>query len=130
VPCILVVPNLYVLRKNALREYANAFSDWLAYSQMINNLISQAATLERNRVPNDIINNIDPIALVICIPIFDQIVYPFLNRRGILLTLIKKISLGFILASFSMVAAAVVQYYIYKTSRKYPLLSFNTSPLT
>lgn len=85
---------------------------------MINNLVSQAATMELNGVPNDIVNNIDPIALVIFIPIFDQIVYPFLARRGIRFTPLKRIALGFFLASLSMVAAAVVQYYIYKKSRK------------
>jgi len=87
---------------------------------MINNLVSQAATMERNGVPNDIVNNVNPIALVIFIPIFDQFVYPFLARRGIRFTPIKRITAGFLAASLSMVTAAVIQYYIYKTSRKSP----------
>lgn len=41
---------------------------WLCYSQMTNNLISQASTMLTGNVPNDIMQNINPIALV-CIHI-------------------------------------------------------------
>jgi dipeptide/tripeptide permease len=38
---------------------------WLAYNQMTGNLTSQAAVMELNHVPNDIINNINPISLIV-----------------------------------------------------------------
>ena len=47
---------------------------------MLNNLTSQAATMKLGGVPNDIINNLNPIALIIFIPIFDQLVYPGIRR--------------------------------------------------
>lgn len=47
--------------------------------------------------------------------------YPFLRRRGIRFTPLKKICAGFIVASFSMVWASVLQYYVYKTSNFYNL---------
>lgn len=54
---------------------------WICYSQLSNNLLSQAAQLARpNGVPNDIMNNFDPIALVIFIPIMDSVVYPTLRK--------------------------------------------------
>ncbi|KAL8712635.1 MAG: hypothetical protein Q9220_003166 [cf. Caloplaca sp. 1 TL-2023] len=87
---------------------------WLAYNQMLNNLISQAATMELHGAPNDLINNIDPIALVIFIPIVDIYLYPGLERMGIRFTPIKRIAWGFALSSASMIAACVTQYYIYK----------------
>ncbi|KAL9583340.1 MAG: hypothetical protein Q9212_002772 [Teloschistes hypoglaucus] len=87
---------------------------WLAYNQMINNMISQAATMELHGAPNDLINNIDPIALVIFIPICDIFLYPFLERSGIRFTPLKRITWGFGLSSASMIAACVTQYYIYK----------------
>jgi hypothetical protein len=55
----------------------------LSYNQMNNNLTSQAATMERNGVPNDIITNLNPISLVIFIPIVDAFLYPNLRKAGI-----------------------------------------------
>jgi POT family proton-dependent oligopeptide transporter len=87
---------------------------WLAYNQMLNNLTSQAATMELNGVPNDIINNFNPLALIIFIPIFDRILYPFLRRIGINFTPLKRITAGFFMAGCSMICACVTQHYIYK----------------
>jgi POT family proton-dependent oligopeptide transporter len=89
---------------------------------MTNNLTSQAATLELHGVPNDIIQNLNPITLIIFIPLMDQFVYPACQRIGFRFTPLKRIYAGFILASAAMVAAAVIQYYIYKTGKcgEYP----------
>lgn len=88
---------------------------WLSYNQMNNNLTSQAATMTRNGVPNDIITNLNPISLVIFIPIVDNFLYPALRKAGIRFTPIKRIAFGFMLASMAMVSASVIQYYVYKT---------------
>ncbi|KAF2473563.1 PTR2-domain-containing protein [Lindgomyces ingoldianus] len=87
---------------------------WLAYNQMNNNLTSQAATLTRNGVPNDVITNLNPISLVIFIPIVDNFLYPALRKANIRFTPIKRIALGFGLASLAMISATIIQYYIYK----------------
>ena len=86
----------------------------LAYIQIINNLTSQAATMVTHGIPNDVINNLDPIALIIFIPICDLFVYPGLRRIGINFTPIKRITAGFLTGSAAMIWAAVVQHYIYK----------------
>ncbi|KAL4953051.1 POT family-domain-containing protein [Aspergillus filifer] len=87
---------------------------WLAYNQMLNNLTSQAATMELNGVPNDIINNFNPLALIIFIPIFDRLLYPGLRRIGIHFTPLKRITAGFFVAGAGMIVATVTQHYIYK----------------
>ncbi|KAF1955966.1 MFS peptide transporter-like protein Ptr2 [Byssothecium circinans] len=87
---------------------------WLAYNQMNNNLTSQAGTLTRNGVPNDVITNLNPISLVIFIPIVDNFVYPFLRKKNIRFTPIKRMTVGFLLASCAMIAATVIQSEIYK----------------
>lgn len=87
---------------------------WLAYNQMTGNLTSQAATMQLNGVPNDIINNLNPISLIVFIPIVDMFVYPGLRKAGINFTPLKRICLGFMLAAIAMVCACVTQYYIYK----------------
>ena len=86
----------------------------LAYNQMLNNLTSQAATMHLGGVPNDVINNLNPFALIIFIPIFDRIVYPGLRRLGFNFTPLKRITAGFFMAGCSMIVATVTQYYIYK----------------
>jgi POT family proton-dependent oligopeptide transporter len=87
---------------------------FLAYNQMPSNLVTQASTLELHGVPNDIIQNLNPISIVIMIPIFDHVIYPTLRKFGIAFTPIKRMTVGFYIACLSMVAAAIMQYFIYK----------------
>ncbi|KIW15809.1 hypothetical protein PV08_05859 [Exophiala spinifera] len=89
---------------------------WLAYGQMTGNLTSQAAVMELNGVPNDIIQNLNPISIVIFIPLMDFVIYPALRKAKINFTPIKRITLGFALASIAMIAACVIQVYIYRLS--------------
>jgi len=89
---------------------------WLAYNQITGNLTSMSAVLELNGVPNDLINNLNPLSLVIFIPLFDFVVYPFLRRNHIQFTPIKRIACGFIIAAMAMLSAVGIQYYIYKLS--------------
>jgi POT family proton-dependent oligopeptide transporter len=86
----------------------------LAYNQMLNNLTSQAATMHLGGVPNDVINNLNPFALIIFIPIFDRIIYPGMRRMGFNFTPLKRITAGFFVAGCGMIVATVTQYYIYK----------------
>lgn len=72
--------------------------------------------MQLNGVPNDLIQNLNPISIVILIPILDRFVYPGLRRLGINFTPLKRMAWGFLFSSLSMIAAAVMQYYIYKMS--------------
>lgn len=65
-------------------------------------------------MPNDVINNLNPLSLIIFIPIFDRLVYPGLRRMGFNFTPIKRIACGFLVAGTGMIVATVTQYYIYK----------------
>ncbi|KAJ7192568.1 peptide transporter PTR2A [Mycena pura] len=89
---------------------------WLTYNQLNNNLTSQAATMDFGSVPNDVLSNLDPFALIIFIPICDLLIYPALRRYGIRFTQLKRITAGFVTGSAAMIWAAVVQHYIYKTN--------------
>ncbi|PPQ98990.1 hypothetical protein CVT26_014417 [Gymnopilus dilepis] len=89
---------------------------WLTYNQLNNNLTSQAAEMSTHGVPNDVLSNLDPFALLIFIPICDLLLYPLLRRMGLNFTALKRITAGFMTGAASMVWAAVVQHYIYKTS--------------
>ncbi|MBE3049715.1 hypothetical protein IMZ48_45915 [Candidatus Bathyarchaeota archaeon] len=50
------------------------------------------------------------------IPILDRGVYPGLRKLGVNLSPIRRMLVGYFFASAAMVAAAVMQHYIYKTS--------------
>ncbi|KAF7549046.1 hypothetical protein G7Z17_g6660 [Cylindrodendrum hubeiense] len=89
---------------------------WLCYNQINNNLISQAATMELHGVPNDVLSNLNPFALLIFIPLNDFFIYPALRKAGIKFTPIKKITAGFFVGCAAMIWAAVIQYYIYQKS--------------
>ncbi|KAG8709873.1 hypothetical protein FRC08_017930 [Ceratobasidium sp. 394] len=89
---------------------------WVPYNQMTNNIVSQAGVMTTNGVPNDLLQNIGAIAIIIIIPIMDRIVYPGLRRLGWVVRPIQRITFGFIFASCSMIYAAVLQNAIYNTN--------------
>ncbi|TDZ16305.1 putative peptide transporter ptr2 [Colletotrichum orbiculare MAFF 240422] len=89
---------------------------FLAYNQMTNNLTSQAGSMRLNGAPNDVIQNLNPLSIIIMIPILDHVVYPGFRRLGFVFTPIKRMTTGFFFAAASMVAAAVMQHYIYQMS--------------
>ncbi|KDQ16329.1 hypothetical protein BOTBODRAFT_54116 [Botryobasidium botryosum FD-172 SS1] len=89
---------------------------WLTYNQINNNLVSQAATMTTNGVPNDVLSNLDPFALIIFIPVCDILIYPALHRLKINFSPLKKIGFGFFTGCAAMIWAAVLQHYIYKTN--------------
>ncbi|KAI0682220.1 oligopeptide transporter [Earliella scabrosa] len=89
---------------------------WLTYNQLNNNLTSQAATMVTNGLPNDVLSNLDPIALIIFIPLCDLFIYPALRRAGIRFTPLKRMTLGFYTGSAAMIWTTVVQHFIYKNN--------------
>ncbi|PSN67687.1 peptide transporter PTR2-A [Corynespora cassiicola Philippines] len=108
---------------------------WLAYRQMDSNLTQMCTTMALHGIPNDLLSNMDPIAIIIIVPIMDILVYPAFRKAGIRFTPIKKITAGFIFGSFAMIWAAVLQYYVLPNESKSirteltsnPHLSYKTS---
>lgn len=64
---------------------------WVCYNQLNNNLTSQADTMQHKGVPPEIVAQLDPLTLIIFIPIFDLFIYPGLRKAGIKFTPIKKV---------------------------------------
>lgn len=74
-----------------------------------------ALEMRLHGIPNDLMQNFDPISIIVFIPILDRLVYPALRKRGILLRPVTRIVIGFFIASMAMLYAAVLQYKIYQT---------------
>src|SRR3569833_3361706 len=72
--------------------------------------------MELKGIPNDVITNLNPLSLVILIPILDLFIYPAMRRFRINFTPIKKITAGYFVSCAAMIWTAVVQYYIYQRS--------------
>jgi proton-dependent oligopeptide transporter, POT family len=64
-------------------------------------------------MPNDLMQNFDPISIIVFIPILDRLVYPALRRAHIELKPIARITIGFFLAGLCCAYAAIVQHIIY-----------------
>jgi dipeptide/tripeptide permease len=77
---------------------------------------NQAAAMVTDGAPNDLLNNFNPLTIIVFVPILSYIIYPLLHRFGIKLGPIDRISIGFFFAALSGAAGAIVQYYVYKTS--------------
>ena len=65
--------------------------------------------------PNDLISKINPLTVIIFVPIFDRVVFPTLRKAGIHFRPITRITLGFLIQSSSIVYITVLQHYIYKS---------------
>ncbi|KAL1902417.1 hypothetical protein Sste5346_001397 [Sporothrix stenoceras] len=89
---------------------------WLCYNQMTGNLVSQAALLKLGSIPNDALISIEPVCLVILILLLNEAIYPLMRRFRFNFTPIKKIAVGYAIASVTMAYAAVLQQFIYKKS--------------
>ncbi|KAF1817879.1 PTR2-domain-containing protein [Dissoconium aciculare CBS 342.82] len=91
---------------------------WVAFNQMNNNFVSQAGQMERHNIPNDIMSNLDPIIIIIMIPICDKYIFPYLAKRGFG-SPVQKITLGFLLGAATLLYASLIQSRIYASGPCY-----------
>jgi POT family proton-dependent oligopeptide transporter len=77
---------------------------------------SQAASMTTNGVPNDLIDNFNPLTIIVLIPILNYIFYPLLRRVGIDFKPVYRIFFGFMLAALAAACGAIIQWRVYSTS--------------
>lgn len=89
-----------------------------------------AGTMQLHGIPNDIMQNLEPLAVIFLIPIFDRLLYPGLRKFGIIFRPITRITWGFVFGAIAMAYAAIVQHLIYSSPPCYNApLTCNTSHL-
>ncbi|WWD10490.1 hypothetical protein V865_008626 [Kwoniella europaea PYCC6329] len=79
-------------------------------------LTNMAGSMTTNGLPNDLLNNFNPIATVCAIPVYNYVLYPTLRKMGIKYGYIKRISVGFLIGAILNAVAAVLQWQVYETS--------------
>ncbi|RMZ78595.1 hypothetical protein DV738_g3772, partial [Chaetothyriales sp. CBS 135597] len=77
---------------------------------------NQGASMTTNGAPNDLLNNFNPLTIIIAVPLLSFVVYPALRRAGIKFGRITRITFGFLLAIVSGIIGTIVQWRVYKTS--------------
>ena len=92
---------------------------WVCYSQFSSNFVSQAGQMQGYGMPNDLMQNFDPISIIVFIPILDMVVYPILRKFKIELKPIARITIGFFFGSICLAYAAIVQHIIYSAGPCY-----------
>ena len=61
-------------------------------------------------------SNVNPISIIVMIPLFDNLIYPALRSAGINYTPIKRIYTGFLVCGVALLYSAVLQKYVYEKS--------------
>jgi POT family proton-dependent oligopeptide transporter len=92
---------------------------WVCYSQFSSNFVSQAGQMQGYGMPNDLMQNFDPISIIVFIPILDMVVYPILRKFKIELKPIARITIGFFFGAICLAYAAIVQHIIYSSGPCY-----------
>lgn len=75
--------------------------------------------MQGHGIPNDFMQNFDPISIIVMIPILDFLVYPALRKSGIMLRPVTRISIGFFLAGVGIAYATIVQHLVYSAGPCY-----------
>ncbi|KAF2009736.1 PTR2-domain-containing protein [Aaosphaeria arxii CBS 175.79] len=88
---------------------------WLCWGQAFNNLISQAAAMQTYGIPNDLFKTLNPVACIIFGPIFQNWLYPFLQRHRIPFRPISRLTVGFLFMALSLALATGIQQLVYDT---------------
>ncbi|KAI1612054.1 POT family protein [Exophiala viscosa] len=86
---------------------------FICWTQIFNNLISQAGDMKMGDTPNDLMQSLENLFQLCFIPILDLLVYPAFRKAGITFNPILRIFVGFMCAALGMTYACVLQYFIY-----------------
>lgn len=74
------------------------------------------AGMDTNGLPNDLLDNLNSVSIVLMVPIMNHVIYPLLRRRGIKWGPISRMTFGFALGTIGSLGYPILQYYVYKTS--------------
>jgi POT family proton-dependent oligopeptide transporter len=71
--------------------------------------------MQTHNILNDMLSNLNPISVIIIIPLLDNLVYPLMEKVGLPSTSIVRMTIGFVFISASMAIAAGVQQLVYES---------------
>ncbi|XP_077199960.1 solute carrier family 15 member 1 isoform X2 [Paroedura picta] len=99
---------------------------WALFDQQGSRWTLQATTMDGEfgliQIQPDQMQTVNPILIVIMVPVVDMVVYPLINKCRINFTPLRKMTVGMFLAALAFVAAALVQVQIDKTLPTFPAI--------
>ncbi|XP_021271961.1 solute carrier family 15 member 1 [Numida meleagris] len=97
---------------------------WALFDQQGSRWTLQATTMDGDfgalQIQPDQMQTVNPILIVIMVPVVDAVIYPLIQKCKINFTPLRKITVGMFLAGLAFVAAALVQVQIDKTLPVFP----------
>ncbi|KAK9972880.1 hypothetical protein ABG768_023642 [Culter alburnus] len=97
---------------------------WALFDQQGSRWTLQATTMDGNFgafiIQPDQMQIVNPVLIVIMVPIMDSAVYPLIKMCRINFTPLRRMTVGMLLAALAFVAAALLQIQIDKTMPKFP----------
>ncbi|KAF4732480.1 hypothetical protein FOZ63_000262, partial [Perkinsus olseni] len=86
----------------------------MAYNNMTTTFLTQGFKMDRNtfgwNMPAALMQNVDPIAVVLVSLFVDRALFPILRRRGLMPPVLVRYCIGSLLGALSLVAAVIVEY--------------------
>lgn len=86
---------------------------WVCHLQINNNLVSQAAQMDTHGLPNDIFPTLNPIAVLLLLPVVTNVLYPTLRKLGIQFPPVNRMAIGFLIEAIAIAYCAGIQHLIY-----------------
>ncbi|KAJ8389780.1 hypothetical protein AAFF_G00114860 [Aldrovandia affinis] len=114
---------------------------WALFDQQGSRWTLQATTMDGNFgvliIQPDQMQTVNPILILVLVPIVDSALYPLIKKCGFNFTPLKRMTVGMLMAALAFVAAALVQIQIDKTLPTFPsssqsqvkFLNLGTTPL-
>jgi dipeptide/tripeptide permease len=85
---------------------------WTLYDQQGSVWTLQATHLKLHGLQPEQLQFLNPFEIMVFIPLFDQVIYPWLERLGVNIQPLKKIEYGMCLTVVSFFACAMLEYFI------------------
>ncbi|KAK3575686.1 hypothetical protein QTP86_034776 [Hemibagrus guttatus] len=100
---------------------------WALFDQQGSRWTLQATTMNGNfgffTVQPDQMQTVNPILILVMVPIVDNVVYPLIKKCGLNFSPLKRMTVGMFMAALAFVAAALVQVQIDQTVPVFPSAS-------
>ena len=96
---------------------------WAVYTQMQTFFVSQGLMLDARLtkdfyIPAASMSSLDTISVILLIPVYDQLLVPYLRKRDRKPTVLQRIGIGLILGSVAMVGAGVLEHFRLRAARR------------
>eukprot|EP00253_Pinus_taeda_P024000 PITA_24000 len=104
--------------------YGQKASTWVFQAKQMNGHVSWLGNIV---IRPDQMQALDPLLVLVFVPLFDQVMYPFLEKHGVAMKATKRLILGMLLASVAFFTSGLLQLAIDKRITTGSITSYNNT---